>query len=216
MTMEHTNSMPSKIAIPSSTTFPPLDDWLPLVIVSFTACVMVKKKPEIMSPQTFLTCFQKAMHAVKLLDHCHENNLTKMMPKSWNFTLFLAFTSQTIAWSQWFWFWNLGRSQDFSSPLWCLSKQKTCSSCQSRPSFLSKQTHFHSLWQSWQWCTVPSSTSYFSINWPCHWPCSGHQCDASPPSPCNQCKFCKETYLIELAEWKRHNPATGIQTAKDF
>ncbi len=28
-----------------------------------------------MSPQTFYTCFQKAIHTVKLLDHCYEKEL---------------------------------------------------------------------------------------------------------------------------------------------
>ncbi len=40
------------------------------------------KKPKSRSPQTFLTCFQKALHAVKLLDYCykkeHENNKAKI------------------------------------------------------------------------------------------------------------------------------------------
>ncbi len=34
-----------------------------------------KKKHEKMSPQAFLICFQKALRAVKLLDHCYEKEL---------------------------------------------------------------------------------------------------------------------------------------------
>ncbi len=34
-----------------------------------------KKKPQNMSPQTFYTCFQKALHAFKLLDCCYERDL---------------------------------------------------------------------------------------------------------------------------------------------
>ncbi len=34
-----------------------------------------KKKPHNMTPQSFYTCFQNALHAVKLLDCCYEKEL---------------------------------------------------------------------------------------------------------------------------------------------
>ncbi len=55
-----------------------------------------------------------------------------------------------------------------------------------------------------------------SNNWPHDWPHSGQQCDASPPCPCNQCGFSKDTNAIEWTEYKMHNPTTGAQTIKDF
>ncbi len=34
-----------------------------------------KKKPQNMTLHSFYTCFQKVLHAVKLLDHCYEKDL---------------------------------------------------------------------------------------------------------------------------------------------
>ncbi len=57
--------------------WPPLDALLLLVIVSSITYILVtgKRKSDKMTPKAFLTCFQKALQAVKLLDCCYEKEL---------------------------------------------------------------------------------------------------------------------------------------------
>ncbi len=74
----------SKFATPSLILLPLPVVPLLLVTAFSVICIVArgKKKPQSMSPQSFYTRFQKALHAVKLLDRCYEKELDDAEAKS--------------------------------------------------------------------------------------------------------------------------------------
>ncbi len=163
-----------------------------------------KKKPQNMSLQPFYTHFQNALHAVKLLDHCHEKDLDNNKSKIIFFYSFpkehiqdhvyysnCDFDSETLEDLQ-----NFFQGHYYANPPKKTHPQnKQCNN---------KGHTSHCICVAFTPCdvdnTMPMSTtipSCCSSNQPCNQSHSGQQCDASLPQMRNQCGFCKDTHTKE-------------------
>ena len=180
-----------------------------------------KKKPAAMSPQKFLTRFEKAMKAVKLLDRKYEKEMDDVEAKILFFYAFPSkhvqeylrqdhrnFDNETLESLKEF-FQNLFDAEGDSH----IKKQPP------RNERASSRRAHHSTGRDSRGDRDGRGDASSSNRSTRERGSSSHserrRVD-SPPPVRNACGFCKGTRSIEWADCTMHNPATGTQTAKDF
>ncbi len=167
-----------------------------------------------MSPHAFLTCFQKTLHAVKLLDCCWEKELDDMKAKICFFHSFPQDHIRDCLFHGHCDF-NTDIMKDlknfFQGHFDAIYPRKNCFEDKDQASHCQKVSFTnHDI--SNNDASSSNSSSCWSPNlqllllWSATW----HQ-SATVQNPCG---FCKDTYTIKWAHCKMHNPVTGTKTAK--
>ncbi len=174
-----------------------------------------KKKCQGISPQIFLTCFQKVLYAVKLLDHCYKNELDNNEAK----ILFFSSRSHqglSFLWSMWFWYWCFGRSQEFCWGHFDTNPPKKYDHHDNK----GQATHCHKA--SFTNCDSSNDSAPFQPTFSSFYQLTlqlfllGSTMGCLSTLDFHPYGFCNGSSTIKWTDCKMHNPVTDTQTAKDF